>query len=231
MPSSPAVLARLFGVAVALLATVAVAHPAQAHTGFDYSVPTDGATVGTPLTEVTVAFTLPVTLIGSGFEVFDPQGNVLQPFAVTDDDTIFRLQFDPPLAGGAVGVRYTVTAEDGHSLSGSFSFTVSAPLPAVTVPATDPVTVPATDPVTVPATDPAPVTTLSGTAPSLAPPATSAASSEIAELVVGAGTPSSGPAGDTGDQSNSGLVIGLAAGVAALAALFLAVRARTVRLP
>ncbi|HSH11852.1 MAG TPA: copper resistance CopC family protein, partial [Ilumatobacter sp.] len=182
MPSTPAVLARLFGVAVVLLATVAVAHPAHAHTDFDYSVPTDGASVGAPLAEVTVAFTLPVTLIGSGFEVFDPQGNVLQPFAVTDDDTIFRLQFDPPLAGGAVRVRYTVTAEDGHSLSGSFSFTVSVPLPA--------------------STDPAPVTTLLGTAPSRAPPATSAASSEIAELVVGAGTPSSGPAGDTGDQSN-----------------------------
>ena len=132
MRSTSAVVARLVGVAVAIVVTVSVAQPAGAHTDFDYSVPTDGASVGEPVSEVTVAFTQPVTLVGNGFEVFDPQQNVLQPFAVTDDDAVFRLQFDPPLAGGPVGVKYSVTAADGHVLSGSFSFTVSVDLPPPT---------------------------------------------------------------------------------------------------
>jgi len=65
-----------------------------------------------------------VTLVGAGFEVIDPQSAIRAPFAVTDDNMIFRLQLDPPLAGGAAGVSYAVTAADGHVLSGTFSFTV-----------------------------------------------------------------------------------------------------------
>lgn len=210
--------ARVFGVALAILAIVAVAQPAQARTGFDYSVPTDGAFVGEPTSEVTVAFTEPVSLIGSGFEVLDPQGNLLQPFAVTDDDTIFRLQFDPPLAGGAVGVRYNVAAQDGNTLSGSFSFTVSAPLPtSTTVAVTVPVSAPSA---AAPTSTPAPVTAISSVAPTAA-----------AQTTVVAGGSTSGPGSDPGDQSNSGLAIGIAAGVAAMAAVFLAYRARTAGSP
>src|SRR5690606_5129400 len=105
---------------------------ASAHTQFDYSLPTDGAAVGRPVTEITVAFTEPVTLVGNGFTVFDPQENIVEPFAVTDDDMVFRLQLDPPLAGGEAGVRYEVAAEDGHVLSGGFSFTVSVDAPVTT---------------------------------------------------------------------------------------------------
>jgi copper transport protein len=217
-------MARLFGVALALLATVAVDRPVQAHTGFDYSVPTDGASVGTPLTEVTVAFTLPVTLVGSGFEVLDPQGNVRLPFAVTDDDTIFRLQFDPPLAGGAVGVRYEVLAEDGHTLSGSFSFTVSVPLPASTTAApTSTAPVPATTAPGVSTTTPAAATTApvsTAIAVTTVSPVATTDPTQVTVAVTGSGT-------ESGDQSNSGLFIGIAAGVAVLAAVFLAVRART----
>ena len=221
MRSTPAVLARLFGVALVVLAALSVARPVGAHTDFDYSVPTDGASVGTPLTEVTVAFTLPVTLVGSGFEVLDPQGNLLQPFAVTDDDTIFRLQFDPPLAGGEVGVRYTVAAEDGHPLSGSFSFTVSVPLPTSTTAA------PATSTTSTSTTTTTTTTTITiGSAA----PSTSVAASAVVTSTTSAATAST--VGDTDDgsgESNSGLLIGLAAGVAALAAVYLAYRARTAR--
>ena len=97
---------------------------AQAHTDFDFSLPADGASVGLVLSEVTVAFIEPVTLVGTGFEVIDPQSAIRVPFAVTDDNMIFRLQLDPPLAGGGAGVSYVVTAADGHVLSGTFSFIV-----------------------------------------------------------------------------------------------------------
>lgn len=43
------------------------------------------------------------------------------------------LRFDPPLAGGAVGVRWAVAAEDGHIIEGTFSFVVDAPAPTTTV--------------------------------------------------------------------------------------------------
>jgi hypothetical protein len=45
----------------------------------------------------------------------------------TSNDTVFTLVLDEPLAGGEVGVRYEVAAEDGHVLAGGFSFTVTAP--------------------------------------------------------------------------------------------------------
>jgi methionine-rich copper-binding protein CopC len=216
MRSTKTALPRLFGAALVFAAATALATPAGAHTDFDFSLPTDGASVGEPVSEVAVAFTLPVTLVGNGFEVLDPQENLLQPFAVTDDDTLFRLQFDPPLAGGTVGVMYTVTAEDGHALSGSFSFTVSVDLPA-------PTTVAATlPPVTEPEPEPVPVSTTTVTAAPVetspevaAPPALVAAADEAVTQPVP-------------DESN-GLPVVIAVAVAALAAVFLAVRARTSR--
>jgi len=210
MRTSSTGLARLLVAVLGLVVVaVGVGRPVEAHSNFDFSVPTDGASVGEPVSELTVAFTLPVTLVGNGFEVVDPQENLLQPFAVTDDDAIFRLQFDPPLAGGVVGVRYTVTAEDGHALSGSFSFTVSADaLP--------------------------PTTTTSTVAPSTAPPATEPQIAEpsIAEpaatttVVVTASAGSATVIDATDDSSNSGLVIAIAGIVAVLAAGFVLVRSR-----
>ena len=149
MRSISALATRVAGAALASAVLVIAPAPASAHTDFDFSLPTDGASVGETVSEVTVAFTLPVTLVGNGFEVLDPQQNLLMPFVVTDDNTVFRLQFDPPLAGGAVGVRYNVTAADGHVLSGSFSFTVTvdAPSPTTTTSTVAPATVPpATEP-------------------------------------------------------------------------------------
>ena len=121
-------LAAAFG---ALLVAPATAH---AHTDFDYSLPADGASVGEPVEEITVAFTSPVTLVGNGFAVLDPQNNELAPVAVTDDDTVFRLRFDPPLAGGTAAVKYEVQAEDGHVLTGNFVFEIDAPVPPATAP-------------------------------------------------------------------------------------------------
>ena len=220
MRSTSSARARLLGAALVFVAATAIASPAGAHTDFDFSVPTDGASVGEPVSEVTVAFTLPVTLVGNGFEVLDPQANVLQPFAVTDDNTVFRLQFDPPLAGGVVGVRYTVTAEDGHTLSGGFSFTVSVDLPA-------PTTIAATLP---PVTEPEPVPV--GSAPASTAPADSlpavAVAAEITAppgLATAADEVLTQPVSD--ESGGSRLVTWIAVVVAALAAVFLAVRART----
>jgi methionine-rich copper-binding protein CopC len=184
---------------------------ASAHTSLDFTLPTDGASVGEVLSEVTVAFTEPVTMVGNGFEVLDPQGNVLEPFAVTDDDMLFRLQFDPPLAGGTVAVRYEVTSEDGHVVSGGFQFTISVDLPT-TVPTTPP-PLP-----TVPESTPAVVVATAPTAPPTAAPAP----------VTDATAPSTSIAASGGDDSsNSGTYIAIAAAIAVAAAAFLVIRSRT----
>lgn len=216
----------MIGVLVGVLAMPSAAH---AHTDFDYSLPTDGASVGVPLTEVTVAFTSPVTLVGNGFEVLDPQNNVLQPFAVTDDDTVFRLQFDPPLAGGTVAVKYEVRAEDGHVLSGNFVFVVDAAPPTTLPPTTlPPATVPpdaaepdADAPEATTTTAPAAVTT------TVPPPDTTQTAptgdEEAAEVDARAG----GVPGSGGGNSSGGVIIVIAAAVALGAGGFLLVRSRT----
>lgn len=217
------------GVFAGALAMPAVAH---AHTDFDYSLPTDGASVGEPVDEITVAFTLPVTLVGNGFEVLDPQNNVLEPFAVTDDDTVFRLQLDPPLAGGTVAVKYEVRAEDGHVLTGNVVFAVDAPVPSTASPATvPPTTSGATTPpepvVTDAPTTAAQVTTTTApvepTDDEAAAVAGDAEVEEVAAVVPGA----SGDDGDSGGGSGAGVFIAIAAAVALGAGGFLLVRPRT----
>jgi methionine-rich copper-binding protein CopC len=181
---------------------------ASAHTELDFTLPTDGAAVGEPVTEITVGFTEPVTLVGPGFEVLDPQGNLSQPFVVTDDDIVFRLQIDPPIAGGEVGVRYEVTSEDGHIVAGSFSFTIAALLPTTLLPS------PTT---TTNTTSTAPVTT----AVTLATVSTVTATST--DETIGGGSASTVPEND----SNGVSPVVYGAGAVALAMLgFLIVRAR-----
>lgn len=149
---------RVSVVAVGMLAALAAflsgAGTASAHTGFDGSVPADGSTVDAPVDTVTLTFTGEPTPAGEGFVALDPSGVVRAPTDVAvEDGRIFVLGFDPPLAGGDVGVRWSVEAADGHVLEGAFSFTVTAPAPTTAPPTTAPVSSqPAsTDP---PATDP-----------------------------------------------------------------------------
>jgi methionine-rich copper-binding protein CopC len=125
--------ARRF-VALAVSAAVVALAPgrAMAHTELEFSLPANGTTVGEPVDEITVGFTDLVALVGNGFEVHDPQGNLLTPFVVTDDNEVFKFQLDPPLAGGVVTVDYHVRALDGDVQEGSFSFTVAAPLASST---------------------------------------------------------------------------------------------------
>ena len=51
----------------------------SAHTELDFTLPTDQASVGEPVSEITIGFTERVTLVGNGFEVLDPQGNLIEP--------------------------------------------------------------------------------------------------------------------------------------------------------
>jgi copper transport protein len=149
----------VWAVALAIASMLFGAAPASAHTGFESSTPADLSTVDAPVELVTISFTGPATPTGEGFVALNASGVLQEPVSVsTLDDQIFTIRFDPPLAGGQVGIRWNVQAPDTHPIEGAFSFTVNAP-PPTTVPDT-------TAPVT---TDPAATTPVTTTAGSVAP--------------------------------------------------------------
>lgn len=192
-----------------------------AHTEIDETIPADGAVVDQPVTEITVAFLEPVTLIGAGFEALTPQGEIVEPPTETDDDIVFRLLFDPPLADGDVGVRYEVRAEDGHVIDGSFSFRVDAPAP--TTPPTSTVPAATTTTATPPGTDapaattPPPTTAPAEPADDTTPPTTVAES---------ASTEDTEPADDDGSGGTT-LIVVAALAVVGVVGGFLLMRSRT----
>lgn len=87
-----------------------------------------------PVSLVTIVFTGEANPVGDQFVALTPDG-VVQVAAsfVTVDDKIFSITFDPPLAGGRVGIRWNVQAADAHPIEGAFSFTVAAPAPVAPV--------------------------------------------------------------------------------------------------
>lgn len=126
----------LVAVLVAALAAIGVPQTVAAHTGFEFSTPADGAIVDEAVSLITIRFTGQATPVGDQFVALTPEGIVQAPVSIeTVDDQLFSLRFDPPLTGGAVGVRWNVQAADSHPIEGAFSFTVNAPAPT-TVPVT-----------------------------------------------------------------------------------------------
>ncbi len=123
------------GVALVLAVLVTLvlgASPSSAHTGFESSDPADGATLTEPVTEIALVFGGQAEPTGDGFQILDPQGQLIQPTeAVTTDGLTWVLRFNDPLAGGVVGVRWMVKAPDAHPIDGSFSFTVEASMPPI----------------------------------------------------------------------------------------------------
>lgn len=101
---------------------------AEAHTEFESSNPADNAVVADPVSEIVLVFAGEADPAGEGFTILDATGRIRAPDTVTSDDRLsWALGFSPPLAGGDIGVRWSVAAPDAHPIEGSFSFTVSAP--------------------------------------------------------------------------------------------------------
>lgn len=133
----------LSGALAALMASIVVvligATAASAHTGFESSTPGDGEVLVEPVSEVVITFTGAAVPAGDEFTALDSSGQLREPSVVTtSDDKTFVLTFDPPLAGGQVGVRWSVQAPDSHPIDGSFVFTVSSPVQTTEVPDVSP---------------------------------------------------------------------------------------------
>jgi len=103
---------------------------ASAHTDFDSSTPAQSDVVAEPVSEVVVVFSADTRPVDDLLVALDANGTLQNPTGfTTDDQRTFNVTFDPPLAGGDIGIRWTVLGADGHPLEGSFAFSVTAPIP------------------------------------------------------------------------------------------------------
>ena len=165
-PSFASRMAAAIGVLVVAAGLVLVPATASAHTGFQSSTPSEGAAMDEPVSLVTIVFTGEANPVGDQFVALTPDG-VVQVAAsfVTVDDKIFSITFDPPLAGGRVGIRWNVQAADAHPIEGAFSFTVAAPAPVAPVAPVAPATSVASETVAVEASEVPPAAPTTSVAP------------------------------------------------------------------
>ena len=110
----------------------------SAHADFESSQPADGSTVDGPLEEVILEFSGTPTAIDDGIVVADASGVQYVPVEIVQDDLLITARFDPALGDGSYTLAWQVRSDDTHTISGSFSFVVAAPIPTTTavVPAT-----------------------------------------------------------------------------------------------
>lgn len=116
----------LVSVAVAVVAVFAPAAPAFAHDELSSTDPADGTTLDTLPAQLTLTFsgTVSADLGGNQVSVMDAAGTSL----ADGDPVVADNVMTQPLAGdatGAVTVVWRIVSEDGHPISGQFSFTVA----------------------------------------------------------------------------------------------------------
>ncbi len=113
--------------ALAVLALGALAAPARAHTALESSTPEQGASVASPPTEVTLAFTGPIQHYAVTVAVHGPDGKQFGAGKPeVSGDTVTR-PLRPLGPGGTYKIAYRVVSADGHPVSGTLSFTLTAP--------------------------------------------------------------------------------------------------------
>ncbi|MCW2956216.1 MAG: hypothetical protein JWO69_1085 [Thermoleophilia bacterium] len=118
----PTLLAR-FVLAVALLLLMLPAG-AHAHTSLTGSVPGQDTVVEAPPTELVLEFGGDVTATADSFQVFSPAGDRVDAGPPTPSKGARFTQPIEPDGNGTYGVAYRLASEDGHVITGSYSFTV-----------------------------------------------------------------------------------------------------------
>ena len=119
--------------ALALALALAPATPAQAHAELVSASPAQGAALATAPAAVTLRFT---EKLNPGFTTIvvsaARQRIPASPPAVHDADGTVTL--DGSLPSGAYTVAYRVVSSDGHTVKGSYTFTVADPARPATAP-------------------------------------------------------------------------------------------------
>jgi methionine-rich copper-binding protein CopC len=107
--------------AAALLGVVATAAPAEAHTTLTWSDPAKGATMASPA-QIRLTYADPVRF--PGVIVTDAKGGHHESGKPSAVDNHVVQQVNGVLAPGPYTVGWRVVAEDGHPVTGEFTFTV-----------------------------------------------------------------------------------------------------------
>jgi len=121
----PRALAVVLAVAALL---VAGATAAQAHDILVGTSPVDGSTAKVVPARVTLTFDQPALAVGTEILVTGPAGQVQRGAAVLVDNIVIE-HLQPGSPAGRYAVIWRVTSNDGHPVSGRFSFTATSPSP------------------------------------------------------------------------------------------------------
>ena len=119
-------LGAVTAVAGALVVQVLLATPASAHDELLSTDPAAGSTVATVPETVVLTFAEPPLSLGMGVDVSGPSGSVSLGAPMVDGSTV-RQMLQAGAPAGTYTVRWRVTADDGHPVTGSFTFVASAP--------------------------------------------------------------------------------------------------------
>lgn len=120
------------GLVATLACSVALASPAAAHAALIGTDPADGAVLPVSPDGVTLTFNEPVVLTPRGIEVLDAAGSPVASTARTED-ALVEVDLGETLGAGTYVLAWRVVSADGHPLSGSVTFSVERPSAAVDV--------------------------------------------------------------------------------------------------
>lgn len=124
--------------AVLVFLGIVLAVPATAHTELESTSPADGAALTTAPSQIDLVFSEAPLADAIDVSVTDPAGAVLaSSLPATVTEATVSATWPAELSDGAYTVNYRVVSDDGHPISGSFSFTVgdASAAPATTDPA------------------------------------------------------------------------------------------------
>ncbi|WP_020498788.1 copper resistance CopC family protein [Sciscionella marina] len=120
---------RALLLAALVLGLTGLTAPAFAHNTFVGSSPGNGATVGSSPKQVSVTFGEPVQQGENRISVLGPDGHSqwqAQRLATVDGDSV-RVPLRELGPAGRYTIAYRVISADGHPVSGTATFTLSAP--------------------------------------------------------------------------------------------------------
>lgn len=110
-----------------LAALVLFVPNAAAHTYLSETTPEDGATVTENVSQVVLTYEGKIEQ-GSTFKAVAADGTEYTPANVELVDGVLTGTFEPALPNDVYTVKWNSISQDGHPLSGEFSFTVDAPV-------------------------------------------------------------------------------------------------------